>query len=437
MKKRIWLLFLLTAGFLTGSASADDFEDFIHACARVSANYDRALQSPGTRFDKEFQEHLSHLKKLSRIIQQKIREMQLGQDFNFPFLAREIEQIYLDRQSKSGLSNSAKLDAHSGSPEGVLRVLTDDVKALRKMEFTTEDGGSIKSSLETRRRLNEFRRLVDFFRKNYRNIPKAVQKNDVSLLRIFDDRMMRMSALATVLMETAQKKYPGTQSLRNLQTETLQLGNSFDTWRKKISGASKTARKNKNFKRKNLDGTNSAAALRAEIDLSLRNITDQLTVWEQAGFQSDEPLNGSAKNTRSNDPAAPLLRKSGDTDYDSMDRKELSEILRKRRQRIFRSNSSMDGFDRNTERLYLLTLTRDQKKLYNDYLREIQQQGYSSGQAVRNAILKIHTRIAMDNTPLPVKELIRILKALDREEARRIEQNNIQFKLDRSRSERF
>ena len=116
-----------------------------------------------------------------------------------------------------------------------------------------------------------------------------------------------------------------------------------------------------------------------------------------------------------------------------MDQKQLNTLLLQRRQEIFRSNRSMDGFDRDAERRYLMTLSREQKRLYNDFIRDFQQQGYTAGQAARSAILKVHTRIRMENKPLPAKDVIRILQALDRDQERRQENSkDIDFKRERA-----
>ena len=223
---RIIMTILLAAGLIF-TAAGDDFEDFIQVCARLSTNYNRGVQTKGTRFDKEYQANIEHMKTLSQKIQPVIRKLGIGEDIDFNMMATELEHIYLGNQNRSRVKGGEKLHAHSESPEGLLKVLTADVKALRKMEFTTDDGGSIKSSLETKRQLMEFRRLVDFFKQNYSRIIKNQQKRDYSLERIFQIRMRRMSALSASLMEIARRNNPDTQSKNNLQKETSELMKNF------------------------------------------------------------------------------------------------------------------------------------------------------------------------------------------------------------------
>ena len=96
----------------------------------------------------------------------------------------------------------------------------------------------------------------------------------------------------------------------------------------------------------------------------------------------------------------------------------------------------MDGFDRDAERQFVLSLSREDKRSYNEFLRSFQQQGHSSEQAVRNAVLKIQTRIQVEGKPLPAKEMIRILQALDKDQERRREKKDVEFKLESSRLEK-
>ena len=437
---------------------AEEFEDLLQEGARVARNYNRAVAAPNTRDDKEFRSCLENMTRQSVLVQRVIRKLELGQDFNFPLLTNELERIYQEAQSRNkssdGLSgpslrprrmkNSSgrnrsrdhhtsgggKIDAPSTSPEGLLKVLRDDVAALRKMGFTTQDGGSIKSSLETRRKLMEFKRLLEFFRKHCKAMLQAGQNRDASLERFFDIRMQRMTILSTILMETARKSNPDSQPRFNIQTETSLMLNRFHELRENPQYRRSDGRAQ--HRKNTLSETTSPTALWTEIDHSIRNINAQLIQWEHSGFQSDEPIRKTGKPAAGKEDPAAVLRQPARTDeYSSLDQKALAALLGKRRQAVIRSNSSMDGFDRDAERMFLLSLSSDQRRDYNNCLREFQQQGYSSGQAVRNAVLKTQTRLQMETTMLPAKEMIRILQAMDKEEAKRLEKNDLKFKLER------
>jgi|GEM_PF-2006036 len=452
--KKSRLILLLAVGLLM-PVLADDLEDFIQACATISANYHRAVRAKGTRFERDFQANLELMDNLARKNQTLIQKLKLGQDFDFPLIVNEIKRIYEHKKEMLGSGNSGgskKLHPVSDSPEGLLRVLAEDVKALRKMEFTTEDGGSIKSSLETRRKLLEFRRLVDFFRKNHTGLMRK-QNSDPSLQRIFEARLMRMGTLAGILMEISRKKYPNSASQYNLQQEVIQLNKCMEAWKAHVesdsrernkssrsstkkssakSGIRKKKPESNSKKNRRMDGLDSKSMIYSEIDYSLKNINQQLIRWEQSGFQSDEPL-VRGDSADSGDPAEAMQKKSANEDYESMEPKQLNALLQKRRQEILRSNSSMDGFDREAERKYLLSLPREYRRRYSSFLRDFQQQGYSSGESVRNAVLKIHTQMKMESEIPPKKELVQILRALDKDEERRLEKNDIKFKLESGR----
>ena len=207
---------------------------------------------------------------------------------------------------------------------------------------------------------------------------------------------------------------------------------------KSVSSKNRSRGKHRNHKSgKRIDGLNTMTAQQTEISVSLRNISDLLSQWEQSGFKTDGPI-ARQGNTDQNDsdPASVMLNDNKKEDYASMNSKDLGSLLDKRRQDILRSNRSMDGFDRDAERKFMLTLTREQKRSYNEFLRDYQQKGYTGEQAVRNAVLKVHTKIQMENQMPPDKEMIRMLKALDKDEERSLEKKGPEFKLERGKVER-
>ena len=52
------IFFSLLTVFLLPAVSADDFEDFEQAAAVVAANYNRAVDSHGTRFENSYRQHV-------------------------------------------------------------------------------------------------------------------------------------------------------------------------------------------------------------------------------------------------------------------------------------------------------------------------------------------------------------------------------------------
>ncbi len=412
----------------------DDFEDLIQASATIANNYNGAMDAPRTRFDQEYRAHLQNFKRLAGNVQAVIRNLNLGQDFNFPAIANELETIYTGnsgRASKKQSPSHKENLPYSSSPEGLLKALQFDINELRKMDFTTEDGGSIKASLETRRKLKEFERLYNFFRENAMSLRK--NQSDVSLQKIFDARASRMQALSIELSLLLRKSSPGSYQKYSIQEETETMIRSYNEL---ADAPDKTQNQKKRpFKTNRLDGK-SATALRTEMNVSIRRIREILIQLEQSGFESDPPLRRKSSSGADSDDPAAALKKGGksETAYADMSRSKLVDELEKRRNDIFRGNTSMDGFDSQSERLYLITLSREQKKLYTGYLKEFQDLGYSSGLATRSAILKIHTKLKNEKENTPTAEIVKMLERLDKEEKKIKEDQKIKLEMKKGTS---
>ncbi|OQA82916.1 MAG: hypothetical protein BWY31_03009 [Lentisphaerae bacterium ADurb.Bin242] len=423
-------LVALTASF---PGFCDDFEDLIQASATVANNYNGAIDAPKTRYDQEYRAHLQNFRRLAIKVQTVIRSLSLGQDFNFPAIANELDLIYTGNSGRSKKQASPHREnlPYSASPEGLLKMLQFDINELRKMDFTTEDGGSIKASLETRRKLKEFDRLFNFFRENAMSLRK--NQTDVSLQKFFDARTSRMQSLSMELSLLLRKNDPGSSQKYNLQEETETMVRSYNEM---ADAPDKNQNQKKRpFKTNRLDGKNTTA-LRTEMSVSVRRIREILIQLDHSGFESDPPLRArSSADNDSDDPAA-ALKKEGKSaaPYADMSRTKLVDELEKRRNEIFRGNTSMDGFDPQSERLYLLTLSRDQKKLYTGYLKEFQDLGYSSGLALRSAILKIHTKLKNEKESAPTAEIVKMLERLDKEEKKIREEQKVKFDLKKGSS---
>ena len=98
-----------------------------------------------------------------------------------------------------------------------------------------------------------------------------------------------------------------------------------------------------------------------------------------------------------------------------MDQASLEAELLKRRKTIYKGNTLMDGFDKDSLRKYLLTLTREEKKIFDQLRKDRIKAGSSPESATRTAILAIHSegKIKAD-----AKTLRSLLLKLDQEEER-------------------
>ena len=413
-----------------GWICGDEFEDYIQSCAIISKNYRSAVKARESRYGQEYEMYLNTMQRQAGIIQKCVRRLRLGQDFSFSQLTNDIWKIYNENKN----ARIGKNINVSADPSGVLNVLRFDVEELHRMEFTTEEGGSINPALERKRKLLEMRRLVRFFQRFRSRVVRSYQ--DISLRNIFEQRCKRMQALATELDSMIRRKHEGTQSLKNnLDREVRYLlschGTVMDNARRKhsssLSGRKSSSSSRRRSKKKGssvnrLRKDETPQALEQNIRITLRNLHGFLARLETADFQSDQALNRSSgeesADSSGKDPAEVLRKKSAAGDYESMSEKELHELLLRMRVQILKGNSSIDGFDSTTERKYIQTLTREQNRIYRETLKKLKDQGFETEIAVRNAVLKTQFEIRIAKELPPKKEMERILERIRKEEIR-------------------
>ena len=162
---------------------------------------------------------------------------------------------------------------------------------------------------------------------------------------------------------------------------------------------------------KRAGGSTTVNAISSEMHFALQNIRAFLIELNNAGFETDPPLSSSGKKESSESAEA----SSSDNRYENMSYAELTAELAKRRKEIYRSNTSMDGFDREALSAYLGTLSREQRRKYNKYLKEYLDSGYKNNQATRSAILQLHTQLISEKNTMTAKEMAAVLKRIDRQ----------------------
>ena len=102
------IFFSLLTVFLLPAVSADDFEDFEQAAAVVAANYNRAVDSHGTRFENSYRQHVISMCELAKKVQRVINRLKLGDDLNLVGISEEIRRIY-EENNKDFKANKNKL----------------------------------------------------------------------------------------------------------------------------------------------------------------------------------------------------------------------------------------------------------------------------------------------------------------------------------------
>lgn len=398
------IFFSLLTVFLLPAVSADDFEDFEQAAAVVAANYNRAVDSHGTRFENSYRQHVISMCELAKKVQRVINRLKLGDDLNLVGISEEIRRIYEENNKdfKANKNKLKKMVGRSKDPSTLFKILAMDIRNLKTMRFTTENGGSIKESLETKRRLIAYDRILKFFIKYQASYRKA--KDDDSFMKLFDERMTALKKLGDALGIYMRARNPNARTRVNIQAET-------DSMLKSFYELHESQQKKKTYTVKRAGGSTTVNAISSEMHFALQNIRAFLIELNNAGFETDPPLSSSGKKESSESAEA----SSSDNRYENMSYAELTAELAKRRKEIYRSNTSMDGFDREALSAYLGTLSREQRRKYNKYLKEYLDSGYKNNQATRSAILQLHTQLISEKNTMTAKEMAAVLKRIDKQ----------------------
>ena len=395
---------LFVSAFALFSVHADDFEDFEQAVATVASNYNRAVDSHGTRFETSYKQHMTSMCELAKKVQRAINRLKLGGDLDMIWISEEIRQIYNENNKdfKSGQNKMKRMVGRSENPATLFKILAADIKTLKTMRFTTENDGEIKETLMGRRRLLAYDRILKFFIR-YQSAYRRAKDDDDSFRKLFDKRMAVLKNLAASLDSDLRRKTPNSAMKMTLAEETSIMLRSFEE-------LYKSQLKKKSYTVKRAGASTTVNALSSEMHFAHQNIRKLLIELNNAGIETDSVREDreDAESNSGKDADTPEIR------YGKMSADELSAELNKRRKEIYRSNTSMDGFDRDVLAEYLASLSRDQKRDYNKYLREYREAGYKNNQATRSAILQLHTRLISEKNTMTSKEMTEALLRLDK-----------------------
>ena len=186
----------------------------------------------------------------------------------------------------------------------------------------------------------------------------------------------------------------------NLAEETEIMLRNFNQLR--ISQSKKST-----YQVKQLGGSTTVNALNSEMNVAIQNIQRFLIELKNADMETDPPMRQTVADTKNVTESAQM------TVYESTKETELAAELMARRKKIYRANTSLDGIDREVLNEYLASLSRDQRQIYNKYQKDYTNAGYTSNQAVRSALLQLHTKLCTEPNTMTKKEMITALKKLD------------------------
>ena len=284
---------LFVSAFALFSVHADDFEDFEQAVATVASNYNRAVDSHGTRFETSYKQHMTSMCELAKKVQRAINRLKLGGDLDMIWISEEIRQIYNENNKdfKSGQNKMKRMVGRSENPATLFKILAADIKTLKTMRFTTENDGEIKETLMGRRRLLAYDRILKFFIKYQSSYRRA--KDDDSFVTLFDRRMSVLENLASALDSELRKKNPNAEMQMKLSEETTIMLRNFDELHK-------SQQKKKSYTIKRMGGATTVNALGSEMNFALQNIRKILIQLNNADVETDPVTDGRKDENQDN-----------------------------------------------------------------------------------------------------------------------------------------
>lgn len=229
---------------------------------------------------------------LAKKVQRVINRLKLGDDLNLVGISEEIRRIYEENNKdfKANKNKLKKMVGRSKDPSTLFKILAMDIRNLKTMRFTTENGGSIKESLETKRRLIAYDRILKFFMKYQASYRKA--KDDDSFMKLFDERMTALKKLGDALGIYMRARNPNARTRVNIQAET-------DSMLKSFYELHESQQKKKTYTVKRAGGSTTVNAISSEMHFALQNIRAFLIELNNAGFETDPPLSSSGKKESS------------------------------------------------------------------------------------------------------------------------------------------
>ncbi len=431
----IFLSLLFFPFFLKGG----EFEEYEDLLAEVKKNYRYAAKmDSNSRIAKEYQEKLRILEEKSLRLQSIIQRLGLGEDFNFTAYSRMVRSAYRERNTDdSKNSNRHKLERPVSYTFPIL-MMQRDIKELKRMNFSMENGGSYDSRLVPLRGLLEFERLLDYFMTSAKTSSK---RSEDSIWRdYFEKRLARMKILASEIGTKLARTNPEIAREYAFPTETnAMISNYFKMATSLSSGKSSGSRKG-GMEEDAKNEKEMISRLQDEILFSAKKLREGLLKLKEIGFELD-PLSGSSGQQQGKSPALDPMSTDEDLDEEELENekteadsgdsdgqnskeleklsdKELNEKLLEIRESIYRKNNVMAGIDKNVLRFYLRYLGKTSKKRYEAIRKKYSERGYDSATAQSSAFFELHGMLKSGMIRDSRKDMLRLLRNYEKEKSK-------------------
>lgn len=410
MKKSLKILFyIMTAGFLAVNCAlpviADDFEDFEESLATIAREYRRVVSvGRDTRIAKEYEEKIRNLQSLSIKIQKSIDTLGLGADFDFHTICKQMSAHYY-----ADLTDSKTVNTGNGTMSFfmlMVRVLTYDIKELKKLEFSSADGGYYNPAFMEKLKLLEFDRTFRFCKTYITDLDNFSEYDEYK--KLYEKRLNRMKYLAADISDKLRGDNPEFSKKYNLIKEAKIFFECYDVLvsrhMKNLSSSQLGRKSGRVSPVKNSPGE--------EFRYSCEKINSAINELYHSEY-STNPTEKAKADKDAEAAAALESRTSSSKKFDNDSPAELARKLAEARERIYKSNNALVGIDSVVVSKYMTTLTDAQVKIFNDTVKKYTERGYAEDRAKSSALLEIHANLKNGQLKTSDKDAAAILLKLD------------------------
>lgn len=419
---------------LPGSLKADYLDDFEKLFNDVSTNYGSAIDAgPDSRLATDYDKKLSDLSELADRIQNFIARLQID-EINLRADVSKLKEVFRQRlESKGkGQSKSMGMEGSSGRWFPTTKI-KEDVKKLRDMGFTTDNGGSYQKKLAKQDGFDEFESLVSQYARSVKEISDDPVNGEWRLL--FEKRLARMKVVASDIQVKLQRELPAKAKEYNFPSEVNFLDKFYKDMvveNDRIQSAKKAGNNYGGSSNSNNNSNNNSAnknkvydessgrsksvtnieRIMLDVKYTLSNIQKGVNDLKGLGFTLEGKLTREAKDKASGEAST---EPEVDKDIAAMSASELNGAIQKERDRIYSANVSMSGVSPIVVKYYTKTLTKSQRERYQELVRKYQNRSYAGDEANGMAIRELHGFLKNAEVSETKADLARILEGVRKE----------------------
>ena len=201
--------------------SGGDFEDFERLAKDVSRQYSSAKGArESSSAEQDFKAKLKEFAALSSKMEEHMKKLSLGRDFEFNYYSKQLEAAFDKREVRNDFDKRGGTIHEIIDPEIMLDHLKHDIKMLKEMDFTVDENGvpSINEKWLDYREFLQYKRLFDFIASESKSITKKAES--YSWRKDFQSRLILFSEAGGALDTILRRNNPDYGSKLALARET-------------------------------------------------------------------------------------------------------------------------------------------------------------------------------------------------------------------------